>query len=80
VICDDTENCCQGFLTVVIASDVMCADVCSGIDMNEQPASGGSSQRSTPNGEKVPCKLGREVCGFTFQCQQICSMSELFLF
>jgi hypothetical protein len=40
--------------------------LCSGIDMNEQPQSGGSSQRSTPNEDKAPCKLGRDVCDFIF--------------
>jgi hypothetical protein len=34
--------------------------------MNEQAQSGGSSQRSTPNEDKVPCKLGRDVCDFIF--------------
>jgi hypothetical protein len=36
--------------------------------VNEQPQSGGSSQRSTPNGDNAPCKLGREVCDFFFLC------------
>jgi hypothetical protein len=34
--------------------------------MIEQPQSGGSSQRSTPNEDKAPCKLGRDVCDFIF--------------
>lgn len=33
----------------------------SNIDLNDQPASGTSSHRSTPNGEKVTSKVVREV-------------------
>jgi hypothetical protein len=53
--------------------------LCSGIDMNEQPPSGGSSQRSTPNGEKMPCKLGREVCGTDCNVNGTRSTTELFI-
>ena len=46
--------------------------------MNEQPQSGGSSQRSTPNEDKVPCKLGRDVCDFYFH-NVVCIVTRLWV-
>jgi hypothetical protein len=48
--------------------------------MNEQPQSGGSSQRSTPNEDKVPCKLGRDVCDCVFYFRNVvCIVTRLWV-
>jgi len=47
--------------------------------MNEQPQSGGSSQRSTPNEDKVPCKLGRDVCDSLYYFHNVCIVTRLWV-